>query len=60
MQMKIHSFLQVNDWMGFKMSLNSLKYHQKQEFFILLLDVKFGTAIFAFIQAFEVRARMKP
>ena len=46
--------------MGFKMSLNLLKYHQKQVFFILLPGVKFGTAIFAIIQAFVVRARMKP
>ena len=42
------------------MSLNLLKYHQKQEFFVLLLCVKFSTAIFVFIQAFEVKARMKP
>ena len=60
MQMKIHSFLQVNDWTGSKMSLNLPKYHQKQVFFILLLFVKFGAAIFEFIQAFEAEARMEP
>ena len=56
MQMRIHSFLQVDDYMGSVMLLNLL-YHQKQELLTLLLIITSDFVTFASVRAFKAKIR---
>lgn len=57
MQMMIHSFLQVDDYMGSMMSLNLLYHYQKLALLTLLLIITSGFATFASVRAFKAKIR---
>ena len=57
MQMRIHSFLQVDDYMGSVMLLNLLHHHRKQELLTLLLVITSDFVTFASIRAFKAKIR---
>lgn len=57
MQMMIHSFLQVNDYMGSTMSPNLLCHYQKLALLTLLLIITSDFATFATVRAFKAKIR---
>lgn len=57
MQMMIHSFLQVDGYMGSMMSLNLLYHCQKLALLTLLLIITSDFATFASARAFKAKIR---